>query len=69
MNTFVYASGLPEDISADELKEFFNKCGAIMINPYTGQAKIKVYEDESGVQKGDARICYQHIESVDMAIF
>lgn len=36
MNTFVYVSGLPNDITLDELKEFFNKCGAIMIDPHTG---------------------------------
>ena len=45
MNTFVYVSGLPLDIDEDELKAFFNKCGAIMIDPNTGQAKIKVYRD------------------------
>ena len=39
-----------------------------MIDPRTGQAKIKVYTDESGLGKGDARICYSNIESVQMAI-
>ena len=68
MNTFVYASGLPLDITMDELHQFFNKCGAIMIDPHTGQSKIKVYTDDSGQQKGDARICYSNIESVEMAI-
>ena len=68
MNTFVYVTGLPNDISVDELKTFFNKGGAIMIDPRTGQAKIKVYTDESGLGKGDARICYSNIESVQMAI-
>ncbi len=33
INTFVYATGLPLDIQSDELKEFFNRCGAIMIDP------------------------------------
>ena len=68
MNTFVYASGLPLDITMDELHQFFNKCGAIMIDPHTGQSKIKVYTDDSGQPKGDARICYSNIESVEMAI-
>lgn len=39
-----------------------------MIDPYNGQHKIKVYTDDSGRQKGDARICYSNIESVQMAI-
>mgnify|MGYP000923657906 CR=1 FL=1 len=68
MNTFVYVSGLPLDVDEDELKTFFNKCGAIMIDPNTGQAKIKVYYDDEGKPKGDARICYSNIESVQMAI-
>lgn len=68
MNTFVYVSGLPNDITLDELKEFFNKCGAIMLDPHTGQSKVKVYTDDEGVPKGDARICYANIESVQMAI-
>lgn len=68
MNTFVYASGLPHDTDLDEIKAFFNKGGAIMIDPYTGQAKIKVYTDSNGVPKGDARICYSNIESVQQAI-
>ena len=68
MNTFVYASGLPSDIDFEELKLFFNKCGMIMIDPNTGESKIKVYKDPQGVAKGDARICYSNIESVQMAI-
>lgn len=68
MNTFIYVSGLPLDIEAEELKLFFNKCGAIMLDPNTGEAKIKVYTDASGVAKGDARICYSNIESVQMAM-
>lgn len=39
-----------------------------MINPNSGQQKIKVYRDEAGNAKGDARICYANIESVDMAL-
>lgn len=64
MNTFIYVSGLPNDIDIDELAAFFKKCGAIMIDPYSGQLKIKVYTDDNGIPKGDARICYSNIESV-----
>ena len=68
MNTFIYVSGLPKDVSEDELHEFTRKCGAIMIDPSSGQPKIKVYKDKDGVPKGDARICYANIESVEMAV-
>ena len=39
-----------------------------MIDPQTGQPKIKVYTDIEGVPKGDARICYSNPESVQMAL-
>ena len=39
-----------------------------MIDPHSGQLKIKLYRDESGQPKGDARICYANIESVEMAL-
>ena len=32
MNTFVYVNGLPLDITEDELKEFFTKCGVIRLD-------------------------------------
>ena len=67
-NSFVYASGLPQDITQEELKEFFTKCGVIMLDPNTGQLKIKIYTDDTGVPKGDARICYANVESVQMAV-
>ena len=35
-NTFVYVSGLPNDISQDELSEFFKRCGVIRLDPSTG---------------------------------
>ena len=36
LNTFIYVSGLPLDIETEELREFFCKCGVIMIDPNTG---------------------------------
>ena len=68
MNTFVYAQGLPLDIDQDELKEFFTKCGVIRFDTNTGQLKIKIYTDDNGKPKGDARVCYANVESVDLAI-
>ena len=68
MNTFVYATGLPLDIDLDECKDFFAKCGVIQLDRNTGQLKIKLYSDDNGKPKGDARICYANLESVELAL-
>ena len=68
MNTFIYVSGLPLDVALEELKDFFAKCGVIRLDQNTGTWKIKIYTDDEGKPKGDARICYENYESVDMAI-
>jgi HIV Tat-specific factor 1 len=68
VNTFIYVQGLPNDITHDELKEYFVRCGVLRIDPGNGQEMIKIYRDEEGVPKGDARIGFAMIESVDTAI-
>ena len=42
--------------------------GLIAISPLDQQPKIKLYRDEHGNLKGDASICYNAEESVDMAV-
>ena len=37
VNTFIYIQGLPNDITHDELKEFFARCGVIRLDPNTGK--------------------------------
>ncbi len=59
---------MPNDITEQELKEYFVRCGVIRIDVYSGKDQIKIYTDESGVPKGDARIGYAMEESVEMAI-
>ena len=61
-------SGLPKDVTKDELHEFARRFGAVMLDQNTGEVKIKIYQDANGVPKGDARICYANVESVEMAI-
>ena len=61
--------GLPTDITEPELKEYFVRCGILRLDPVTGKEQIKIYKDDStGLPKGDARIGYAMLESVDMAI-
>ena len=36
INSSIYVKGLPEDITIEEMKEFFGKAGIIKIDPLTG---------------------------------
>ncbi|KAG6795848.1 HIV Tat-specific factor 1 [Apis mellifera caucasica] len=56
-NTAIYVSGLPLDITMDELTELFNKCGLIARDE-KGKDKIKLYKDSNGQPKGDALCIY-----------
>lgn len=67
-NTAIYVSGLPDDITIDELILHFSKCGIIMDEILTGKPRIKLYYDEEGKMKGDALIVYLREESVTLAL-
>jgi len=58
---------LPEDVTEEEVVEFFSKCGLIKKDPETANPKIKIYRDDSGIAKGDGLVCYYRAESVDLA--
>lgn len=45
INTFIYISGLPQDITEEELKDFAVKAGVLRIDLNTGKEKIKIYKD------------------------
>ncbi|XP_050447407.1 HIV Tat-specific factor 1 homolog [Cataglyphis hispanica] len=66
-NTAIYVSGLPLDITMDELTELFSKCGLIARDE-RGKDKIKLYKDGNGEPKGDALCTYIKVESVDLAL-
>ena len=53
----VYVTGLPQDITKEELVTFFSKCGVIR---KTSQAEpiVKIYTDPSGKPKGDGLVSY-----------
>eukprot|EP00607_Mallomonas_marina_P010772 CAMPEP_0182422780 /NCGR_PEP_ID=MMETSP1167-20130531/8557_1 /TAXON_ID=2988 /ORGANISM="Mallomonas Sp, Strain CCMP3275" /LENGTH=372 /DNA_ID=CAMNT_0024601125 /DNA_START=102 /DNA_END=1220 /DNA_ORIENTATION=- len=67
-NLWIYIKGLPHDITTDEIHAHFSKVGLIALNPLDQQRKIKLYLDESGIPKGDCSLCYNAIESVEMAL-
>ena len=68
VNNYVYVQGLPNDITESELRDFFVRCGVIRLDPASGKEQIRIYTDDAGVPKGDARIGYMMLESVDLAI-
>ncbi|KAF7728182.1 hypothetical protein EC973_006576 [Apophysomyces ossiformis] len=67
-NTSVYVTGIPSDVTVEEMKTVFSKCGVIMEDLETGEPKIKIYHDEEGRVKGDALVTYFKEESVPLAI-
>jgi HIV Tat-specific factor 1 len=68
MNTSVYVSGLPQDITIEEIDAHFTRCGIIRLDPHTGEKRIKVYTEKDGAKKGDALISYAREESLDLAL-
>ncbi|CEM09729.1 unnamed protein product [Vitrella brassicaformis CCMP3155] len=67
-NPNVYVSGLPEDVTMEELEETFKKAGVFKLDPDTSLPKIKIYHDDAGRAKGDALISYVKEESVGLAV-
>lgn len=68
-NTAVYVTGLPSDVTVEEVHEVFSrKCGVIAEEIDSGKPRIKLYTDEKGEFKGDALIVFFKPPSVQMAI-
>mmetsp|Transcript_52236 Transcript_52236/g.117640 ORF Transcript_52236/g.117640 Transcript_52236/m.117640 type:complete len:616 (+) Transcript_52236:39-1886(+) len=67
-NPNVYISGLPPDITAEELEQLVKRAGVLKVDPDTGDSRVRVYMDEQGRCKGDALVTYANVASVELAI-
>ncbi|GMH38337.1 hypothetical protein BSKO_06221 [Bryopsis sp. KO-2023] len=66
--TSVYITGLPDDVTLQELVNVFNKCGIIKTDEDM-VPKVKIYRDKAtGMVKGDGLVTYLKRPSVELAI-
>jgi HIV Tat-specific factor 1 len=63
----VYFTGLPLDVTAEELGDFAKKAGIIQTDE-EGKRRVKIYLDEQGKPKGDGLVKYALPDSVPLAI-
>lgn len=66
-NTAVYITGLPLDITMEELTQIVTKYG-LLARDDKAKDKIKLYRDKDGQPKGDALVTYIKVESVNLAL-
>lgn len=67
-NCSVYITGLPKDVTKEEIHNVFKKAGIIKIDAESTEPKIKIYYDENKNVKGDALVTYVYKKSVDIAV-
>lgn len=67
-NPNVYVSGLPPDVTFQELEPLFKRAGVLKLDVDTGSSKIRIYNGEDGKCKGDALVTFANSASVELAV-
>ncbi|XP_071992475.1 TATA-binding protein-associated factor 2N isoform X1 [Engystomops pustulosus] len=68
-NNTIFVQGLGEDVSPDQVGDFFKQIGIIKINKKTGKPMINLYTDkETGKSKGEATVSFDDPPSAKAAI-
>lgn len=67
-NPWIYVSGLPADVTDEELADHFRKVGILRTDFVTKKPKIKIYRDAEGRCKGDGSLCFLKEASVPLSI-
>eukprot|EP00930_Biecheleria_cincta_P056233 TRINITY_DN42393_c0_g1_i1.p1 TRINITY_DN42393_c0_g1~~TRINITY_DN42393_c0_g1_i1.p1 ORF type:complete len:604 (-),score=175.50 TRINITY_DN42393_c0_g1_i1:55-1833(-) len=67
-NPNVYVSGLPPDVTFQELEPLFKRAGVLKLDVDTGSSKIRIYNGEDGKCKGDALVTFANPASVELAV-
>ncbi|TIA83923.1 hypothetical protein E3P98_00524 [Wallemia ichthyophaga] len=65
--TAVFVTGLPPDVTVDEIADVFSKYGVLLTND-DGSPKVKLYTDDLGNFKGEALVVYYKQDSVSLAV-
>ncbi|KAL8180529.1 UNVERIFIED_CONTAM: RNA-binding protein EWS [Gekko kuhli] len=68
-NSSVYVQGLTDNVTLEDLTDFFKQCGVVKMNKRNGQPMITIYLDkDTGKPKGDATVCYDDPPTAKAAV-